>query len=127
MSQACTSCIQNENVAESPVFEKMPYPNFDRVFSQLFPQKTCFSYVVHGAILTSWPHGLAKVISDCPALQIAPGFPLWLSDFRDWTIPPYQCDATNWCLPVCDEQIWKVVVFVLFFVLKNYCTILRLS
>lgn len=42
MSQACTSCIQNENVAESPVFEKMPYPNFDRVFFTVVSTKDLF-------------------------------------------------------------------------------------
>lgn len=103
MSQACTSCIQNENVAESPVFEKMPYPNFDRVFSQLFPQKTCFSYVVHGAILTSWPHGLAKVISDCPALQIAPaGLPAVTLRFQRLDNPPLSMR----CYQLVSTSVW---------------------
>lgn len=96
-------------------------------FSQLFPQKTCFSYFVHGAILTSWPHGLAKVISDCPALQIAPaGLPAVTLRFQRLDNPP----LINAMLPIgvyqCVMNRFEKLLF-LFFVLKNYCTILRLS
>lgn len=72
-------------------------------FSQLFPQKTCFSYVVHGAILTSWPHGLAKVISDCPALQIAPaGLPAVTLRFQRLDNPPLSMR----CYQLVSTSVW---------------------
>lgn len=72
-------------------------------FSQLFPQKTCFSYVVHGAILTSWPHGLAEVISDCPALQIAPaGLPAVTLRFQRLDNPPLSMR----CYQLVSTSVW---------------------
>lgn len=74
-------------------------------FSQLFPQKTCFIVMLYMA--RSSLHGrmacMAKVISDCPALQIAPaGLPAVTLRFQRLDNPPLSMR----CYQLVSTSVW---------------------